>query len=174
MKKIGLLSDTHGNFDDRLKEFFKDCDEIWHAGDFGNIATADKIADFKTLKGVYGNIDGSEVRISYPQKLRFFCEDVEVLMTHIGGYPGRYDRSIYHEIISNPPRLFISGHSHILKIMPDKKLGLLHINPGAAGISGLHVVRTAVRFTIDGKNIKDVEVWELERKSYSTLPPLSP
>lgn len=163
MKKIGLLSDTHGHFDDRLKEFFKDCDEIWHAGDFGNIETADKIAEFKTLKAVFGNIDGNEVRINHPERLRFFCEEVEVLMTHIGGYPGRYDRSIYHEITSNPPRLFISGHSHILKIMPDKKLGLLHINPGAAGISGLHIVRTAVRFIIDGKNIKDLEVWEKKR-----------
>ncbi|MCF8381861.1 MAG: metallophosphatase family protein [Bacteroidales bacterium] len=164
MKKIGLLSDTHGNFDERLKNFFKDCDEIWHAGDIGNIETADKIAAFKPLKAVYGNIDGHDLRAIYPLTLRFFCEEVEVLMTHIGGYPGRYDRSVYHEITSHPPKIFISGHSHILKIMPDKKLKLLHINPGAAGISGLHIVRTAVRFMVDGKDIRDVEVWELERK----------
>ena len=163
MKKIGLISDTHGNFDNRIKEFLKDCDEIWHAGDFGNIETVDKIADFKPLKAVYGNIDGHEIRSVYPQNLRFLCEQVEVFLTHIGGYPGRYDKSIFHEIASNPPKLFISGHSHILKIMPDKKLGLLHINPGAAGFSGLHRVRTAVRFIIEGKNIRDVEVWELKR-----------
>lgn len=163
MKKIGLLSDTHGHFDDRIKVFFKDVDEIWHAGDFGNIETADKIAKFKPLRGVYGNIDGHEIRSAYPREQSFKCEETKVFMTHIGGYPGRYDRSIFHKIQRDTPKLFISGHSHILKVISDKKLGLLHINPGAAGCSGIHQVRTAVRFIIEGNNIRDLEIWELPR-----------
>ena len=163
MTRIGLFSDTHSFIDEEILNFFKDCDEIWHAGDIGNIESADKIAAFKPFKAVYGNIDGHELRLVYPEKQRFFCEQVEVLITHIGGYPGRYDRNIYQEIISNPPKLFISGHSHILKVMSDKKLALLHINPGAAGRSGIHQVRTAVRFIIDGERIRDLEIWEKNR-----------
>lgn len=161
MRKIGLLSDTHTYIDPQLYEFFKNCDEIWHAGDIGNIETADKLANFKPLRAVYGNIDGQDVRISYPRHQRFRCEDVNVWITHIGGYPGRYDKYVVGGIQRNPPHLFISGHSHILKVMNDKKLGLLHINPGAAGKTGFHKVRTAVRFVIDGKEIKDLDVIEL-------------
>ncbi len=158
-----MLSDTHGFFDDKLREFFRDCDEIWHAGDIGNIETADKIAAFKPLRAVHGNIDGQDVRLAHPKHLRFFCEEVDVWITHIGGYPGRYDTNVYPEIFNNPPKLFISGHSHILKVMNDSKTGLLHINPGAAGNSGLHTVRTAIRFEISEKKISGLEVWEMVR-----------
>ena len=163
MKRIGLLSDTHGYFDDRLKIFFKNCEEIWHAGDIGTIEVSDEIAAFKPLKAVYGNIDGHEVRSVWPRDQRFMVEETDVLMTHIGGYPGRYDSLIRNSIYSNPPGLFISGHSHILKVMNDKKLGLLHINPGAAGKHGMHKFRTAVRFSIDGERITDLEIWEVRR-----------
>ena len=163
MKRIGLLSDTHGYAHPRLFYFFEKVDEIWHAGDFGNIETADKFADFKPLKGVYGNIDGHELRAIYPQHQRFFCEEVDVWMTHIGGYPGKYERHVMPEIFRNPPKLFISGHSHILKVIYDKKLNFLHMNPGAAGYKGFHKVCTALRFIIDGKNIRDMEIWEMER-----------
>jgi hypothetical protein len=159
MIKIGLLSDTHGFFDPGLKEFFTDCGEIWHAGDIGSISTADEISFFKPLRAVYGNIDGKDVRIVYPEHLRFTCEGVDVWLTHIGGYPGHYDSRVRDKIRSNPP-----GHSHILKVMPDKKLGLLYINPGAAGKTGFHQIRTAVRFIIDGSQIKDIEVIELEKR----------
>ncbi|MCK5169563.1 MAG: metallophosphoesterase family protein [Bacteroidales bacterium] len=163
MKKIGLLSDTHGHVDEKILNFFKDCDEIWHAGDIGNIETADKIVNYKPLKAVYGNIDGQDVRIVYP-KIQFFkCEDVNVLMTHIGGYPGKYEREMNGIIKKLKPKLFISGHSHILKVIYDKKNDLLHINPGASGKSGLHKHQTVVRFTINGKEIKDLEVFEKNR-----------
>ncbi|MDR2125746.1 MAG: metallophosphatase family protein [Prevotellaceae bacterium] len=158
--KIGLLSDTHGTFDDKLKNFFADVDEIWHAGDFGNIATADAIAAFKPLRGVHGNCDGQDVRIVYPKILRFICENVDVMITHIGGYPSHYDYSIYKEFLINPPKLFICGHSHILKVMNDKQFGFLHINPGAAGNYGFHAVLTATRFEISGDNIANLEVGE--------------
>ncbi len=163
MKYIGLLSDTHGFFDPRLKTFFSECDEIWHAGDIGNLETSESIREFKPLRAVYGNIDGSELRLTYPEHLRFRCEEMEVWITHIGGYPGNYDRRVRDELRKNPPDIFIAGHSHILKVIPDKKLGLLHINPGAAGKSGFHQIRTAVRFAIEGKNIRDLEVIELPR-----------
>lgn len=163
MKHIGLLSDTHDFIPERLYFFFERVDEIWHAGDFGSINTADKLADFKPLKGVYGNIDGQEVRTAHPQHQRFLCEDVDVWMTHIGGYPGRYERYVTPGIYKNPPNLFISGHSHILKVIYDKKLELLHMNPGAAGYKGFHKMMTAMRFVIDGKNIRDLEVWEIPR-----------
>lgn len=163
MKKIGLLSDTHGYIDDKILEFFKDCDEIWHAGDIGNIAIADKLSEIARLRAVYGNIDGTEVRSVYKKDERFKCEDLDVWITHIGGYPKRYDVMVRERIKNNPPDIFISGHSHILKVMNDKELSLLHINPGASGKSGLHQVRTAVRFIIDGKDIRDLEVWEMER-----------
>jgi putative phosphoesterase len=164
MKRIGLLSDTHGFLDPKLFKFFDSCDELWHAGDIGNIEIADQLAKFKPLKAVYGNIDGTEIRLTYPQHQRFLCEDVDVWMTHIGGYPGKYDRLVREQIYANPPKLFISGHSHILKVIYDKKLSLLHINPGAAGNSGYHQVKTAIRFTISGSDIKDLEILELPRE----------
>lgn len=163
MKRIGLLSDTHGYIHPRLFAFFEKVDEIWHAGDFGNLETADKLAAFKPLKGVYGNIDGHELRAVYPQHERFMCEEVDVWMTHIGGYPGKYERHVMPEIFRNPPNLFISGHSHILKVIYDKKLDLLHMNPGAAGLKGFHKVCTALRFVVDGKDMRDLEVWEMEK-----------
>ena len=163
MKKIGLLSDTHTYLDDRVMDFFKDCDEIWHAGDIGNIETADKISKIKPFKAVYGNIDGQDVRVVYPKIQLFDCEKIKVLMTHIGGYPGKYYKDIKESISKLKPDLFISGHSHILKVMYDDRNELLHINPGAAGKSGLHKVQTAVRFVIDGKEIKDLEVFEKAR-----------
>ncbi len=161
MKRIGLLSDTHSHWDERYARHFADCDEIWHVGDMGIVAIADKLKEIAPLRAVYGNIDGHDVRSEYPETLRFMCEDVDVFMKHIGGYPGRYDRSVYHTIMSRPPRLFISGHSHILKVMMDRRLGMLHINPGAAGLYGQQAVRTLIRFVIDGSEIKDLEVIEL-------------
>ncbi|MCH4895740.1 metallophosphoesterase [Marinilabiliaceae bacterium JC040] len=161
MRRIGLLSDTHGSIDEHLYTFFKECDEIWHAGDIGGIEIADKLKEFKPLRAVYGNIDGQDIRLEYPQHQRFKCEEVDVWITHIGGYPGRYDRYVYPEIYNNPPKIFISGHSHILKVMNDEKLNLLHINPGAAGRHGFHKKRTAVRFSIDRDRIFDLEVIEL-------------
>lgn len=163
MKRIGLLSDTHGFLHPRLFTFFENVDEIWHAGDIGDIETADRLVEFKPLKAVYGNIDGQEIRIVYPLHNRFFCEEVDVWITHIGGFPGRYERYVKPEIYNHPPSLFISGHSHILKVIYDKKLNFLHMNPGAAGYKGFHKVCTALRFVIDGKNIRDLEIWEMER-----------
>jgi putative phosphoesterase len=165
MTRIGLLSDTHSFFDPRFFELFKNVDEIWHAGDIGDKKVLEQIENFKPFKAVYGNIDGAGLRRELSKDERFFCEDVDVWMTHIGGYPGKYDRSIKDKIMADPPKLFICGHSHILKVIYDKKLDLLHINPGAAGRYGFHKVRTAVRFVIDGKNIKDLEIIELENKS---------
>jgi uncharacterized protein len=165
MKKIGLLSDTHGYIDERVFEHFKDCDEIWHAGDIGGMETADKLASFKPMRGVYGNIDDHKVRLTFPLINRFMCEDVDVFMTHIGGYPGHYNYEIKPKLLAKPPKLFISGHSHIFKVMPDKKLNLLHINPGAAGFYGFHVVRTLIRFVIDKNNITNLEVIELGPRS---------
>jgi uncharacterized protein len=163
MTRIGLLSDTHGFIDERLYTFFEKCNQIWHAGDIGNIATADGLNQFKPLRAVYGNIDGTDLRIQYKNIERFKCEDVEVVITHIGGYPGNYDTYIRDILKANPPQLFICGHSHILRVMFDKKLNFLHVNPGAAGNSGFHQVKTAVRFVIDGKEIKELEVWEAKR-----------
>lgn len=164
MTRIGLLSDTHGYWDDKYIKYFSDCDEIWHAGDIGSAELAARLAELKPLKAVFGNIDGGDIRMMFSEKYRWKCEDVEVLMKHIGGYPGNYDPSIRGSILSRPPQLFISGHSHILKVMYDKTLGLLHINPGAAGMYGFHKVRTLVRFTIDRADIKDLEVIELADK----------
>ena len=163
--KIGVLSDTHGYLDDKLFEFFADCDEIWHAGDIGNSELITKLKNFRPLVAVYGNIDGSDVRIETRQHQRLLREGVDIWMTHIGGYPGNYDRRIRDEIRTNSPALLITGHSHILKVMNDKKNGLLHINPGAAGFHGLHKVRTAVRFIIDNKKIKDLDIIELGLRS---------
>lgn len=161
MKKIGLLSDTHHYIDDIILEHFNNCDEIWHIGDFGTIAIAEKIRSHKPLKGVYGNIDGSDIRSVYPEQLVFMCEEVKVMLRHIGGYPPKYNPETKKEILLHKPQLFISGHSHILKIMYDEKLECLHMNPGAAGKQGWHKVRTIVRFDIDGKDIKNCEVIEL-------------
>ncbi len=161
MKKIGLLSDTHGFLDDKVFEHFKDCDEIWHAGDIGTVEVADRLAAFKPLRAVYGNIDGDKLRVMFKQHERWMCEGVDVWMTHIGGYPGKYAREVKPEIFMHPPKLFISGHSHILKVMYDKKLGMLHINPGAEGKYGFHNVRTLVRFEIDGNDIRNLEVIEI-------------
>lgn len=165
MKRIGLLSDTHAYWDSKYELYFKDCDEIWHAGDIGSYEVAERLAAIAPLRAVFGNIDSGDVRLMFTEKYRFKCEDVDVLIKHIGGYPGHYDPSIRGMLFARPPKLFISGHSHILKIMYDKTLDCLHINPGAAGMSGFHKVRTLVRFVIDGAEIKDLEVIELSDKS---------
>lgn len=164
MKRIGLLSDTHGFLHPRLFSFFEKVDEIWHAGDVGTIELTDSLADFKPLKAVYGNIDGQKIRAVHPLHQRFVCEEVDVWITHIGGYPGRYERYVKPDIFTKPPNLFISGHSHILKVIYDKKLDFLHMNPGAAGNKGFHKVCTALRFVIEGKDIRDLEIWEMKRK----------
>jgi uncharacterized protein len=164
LKRIGLISDTHGYIDDRIIEYLNPCDEIWHAGDIGSIAVLETLERLKPLKAVYGNIDDQIVRSSIPEVLEFFCEETKVLMKHIGGYPNRYDKSVAEKLKHVSPKLFISGHSHILRVMYDQKLGLLHINPGAVGKSGIHKVRTLVRFTIDKTNICDLEAIELETR----------
>jgi uncharacterized protein len=164
MKQIGLLSDTHAYLHPGISDFFKNVDEIWHCGDMGNIAIADELLKLKPLRAVYGNIDGQDVRLRYPVFQLFNCEDVKVLMTHIGGYPGRYETRIRQMIEKEKPGLFVCGHSHILKVIYDKKYSLLHINPGAAGKYGLHQVITFVRFKIEGNNILDLEISEYERK----------
>jgi putative phosphoesterase len=159
--RIGLLSDTHGWIHPSLPEYFKDCDEIWHAGDIGNLETADKLAEIKPLKAVYGNIDDAMVRTACKEHLRFMAEEVDVWITHIGGYPGHYDPRVKPEIYNNPPDIFICGHSHIARVMHDKKAGFLYVNPGAAGYTGFHKIMTAVRFCIDGKKIHSMELIEL-------------
>jgi len=164
MKRIGILSDTHGFIHPGVSDFFKDCDEIWHAGDIGNIETADKLAKLKRFKAVYGNIDNTVIRAEYPEYELFNCENVKVLMIHIGGYPGKYSQKARQLILQHQPKLFISGHSHILKVMPDKKHQLLHINPGSSGKSGLHKKITMVRLTIDSDQIKDLDVFEASKK----------
>lgn len=161
MLKIGLLSDTHAYWDEKYTEYFKNCDEIWHAGDIGSDQVAAQLALLKPLRAVYGNIDGQSLRLQYPKIAHFTAEEMRVMMTHIGGYPGRYHPEIRKELYDTRPNLFITGHSHILKVAFDKNLNCLHINPGAAGKSGFHQVRTLVRFAIDGKNIQDLEVIEL-------------
>ena len=162
MKKILLLSDTHGHMDDRILHYAAQADEIWHAGDIGHLEVTDKLEAVKPLKAVYGNIDNAEIRKEFPLNNRFRCEEVDVWITHIGGYPGRYSPAVKDEIKRNPPKIFISGHSHILKVMNDKTLNLLHMNPGAAGKQGFHKKRTMLRFKIDAKEISDLEVIELE------------
>ena len=161
MTRIGLISDTHYFLDEAVFEHFKNCDEVWHGGDFGNAEIAEKLTAFRPLTGVYGNIDGPDVRSVYPEQLVFMCEGVKVMMRHIGGYPPKYNPETKKEIMLHQPQLFISGHSHILKVMYDEKLKCLHMNPGAAGKQGWHKVRTLIRFAIDGKDIKDCEVIEL-------------
>ncbi len=163
MTKIGLLSDTHSYLHPKIFEHFKECDEIWHAGDIGNTSIIDDLAKFKPIRAVYGNIDGQEIRKMCPKNQRFICEEVDVWITHIGGYPNRYSKDVRKLIKKNPPNLFISGHSHILKIMYDEKLDILHMNPGAAGKFGIHKVITMLRFSIEGKEIKKLEVIEIPK-----------
>ncbi|MCR9287495.1 MAG: metallophosphatase family protein [Bacteroidetes bacterium] len=161
MKKIGLLSDTHGYLDKKVFEYFKDCDEIWHAGDIGSMEVVEQLEQFKPLKAVYGNIDDAKIRQSFPLNLRFECEGMDVFITHIGGYPGRYTGRVREIIRSKSPQLYICGHSHILKVMPDKKYDFLHINPGACGNYGFHKIKTIVRFDINKGKIQNLEVVEL-------------
>lgn len=161
MKRIGLLSDTHNYLDPSVFRHFEQCDEIWHAGDIGSIAIAEQLARFKPLKAVHGNIDGYDVTSVYPESLRFTCEEARVYMTHIGGYPGRYEKRVREAYNEQPFQLFICGHSHILKVMFDEKWNCLHINPGAAGKQGWHKVKTLVRVTVDGRDFRDLEVIEL-------------
>ncbi len=167
--KIGLISDTHGWIHPRLFDHFAGCDEIWHAGDIGNIETADSLAVFRPLKAVYGNMDDALVRKVYKEHLVFNAEEVRVWITHIGGTPGHYDHRVKPAIYENPPDIFICGHSHIAKVMYDKKAGFLYVNPGAAGYKGFHKYMTAIRFQIDGKNIHDMELIELGERSKAAI-----
>ncbi len=164
MVKVGIISDTHGTFDAPLREFLKDVDEIWHAGDIGSLETADTIAAFKPLRAVSGNIDDGLTRRVHPEFRFFECEEVRVLMTHIGGYPRHYDPRAVRRIQELRPQLFIAGHSHILKVQHDPLYALLAVNPGAAGVFGFHALRTALRLTIEGGTMRDMEVWELPRR----------
>ncbi len=163
MKKILLLSDTHGHLDQTIIKYAKQADEIWHAGDIGDLMVTDALQKLKPLRAVYGNIDGTDARKEFPLHNRFICEGVDVWITHIGGYPSRYHPAIKEAISNNPPQLFICGHSHILKVMPDKKLNLLHMNPGAVGKHGFHKVRTMLRFTVHMGKIENLEVIEIKR-----------
>lgn len=164
MIKIGLLSDTHSWIYPGIFDFFRDCDELWHAGDIGNADTLQSLEEFKKVRAVHGNIDGQEIRLSCPEVLSFRCEEVRVLIKHIGGYPGRYDKSVKQIMEAEKPDLFIAGHSHILKVIYDNKKKLLHLNPGAAGRSGLHKAITCMRFSITGRDIHDLEILEKNRK----------
>ena len=163
MTKILLLSDTHSHIDDTILKYVKQADEVWHAGDIGDLKVTDTIKTLKPLKAVYGNIDDHKTRLEFPEHNRFTCEEVDVWITHIGGYPNKYNIRVEEAIHNNPPDLFICGHSHILKVMPDKKLNLIHMNPGAIGKHGFHPVRTMLRFEIDKKEIKNLEVIELKK-----------
>ena len=164
MKKILLLSDTHSHIDDQILKHVDYADEVWHAGDIGDLSVTDTIQKLKPLRGVYGNIDNDKARMEFPEHNRFMCEDVDVWISHIGGYPNKYNLRVRDEIRQNPPQLFICGHSHILKVMFDKKLNLLHMNPGACGKHGFHKVRTMLRFVIDKDKIKDLEIIELANR----------
>lgn len=163
MTRIGLLADTHGYLDESVFEHFKNCDEVWHAGDFGS-NVIEPLRDFRPLKGVYGNIDDAGIRHEFPEQIVFQCEGVKVMMRHIGGYPPKYNPETRKELTTHQPQLFISGHSHILKVMYDEKISCLHMNPGAAGKQGWHKVRTLIRFVIDGKEMKNCEVIELGKR----------
>lgn len=163
MKKILLLSDTHGYLDEHILKHVALADEVWHAGDIGGLEVTDTIQKLKPLRAVYGNIDDAKIRTVFPLHQKFYCEQVTVWITHIGGYPGKYHPDIREALKRNTPQLFICGHSHILKVMPDKKLNLIHMNPGAVGKHGLHQVRTMLRFEIDGKKIQNLEVIEIKR-----------
>lgn len=162
MKRIGLISDTHSHLDERLWAYLESCDEVWHAGDFGSMAVAEALSAFRPLRGVYGNIDDKDIRAAYPLDLRFACEGVPVWMTHIGGYPGKYAPRVRPLLREAPPTggLFVSGHSHILKVMPDRQGGFLHLNPGACGLEGWHKVKTLLRFTLSDGVVANMEVVE--------------
>jgi putative phosphoesterase len=164
MKRIGLISDTHSHLEESVFDYFESCDEIWHAGDIGDAEVVNRLEAFRPLRAVYGNIDDGLLRRRFPEDLRFVVEGVEVFMTHIGGYPGRYNRRVRAILQENPPDLYICGHSHILKVMPDKKLNFLHVNPGAAGNHGFHQMKTIVRFSLEAGKIKDFEVVELGKR----------
>ena len=164
LKKILLLSDTHGHIDDKILKYVNLADEVWHAGDIGNIEVTDILQKYKPLRAVFGNIDDAKARADFPLHNRFMCEGIDVWITHIGGYPEKYNPNIREELKNNPPKLFICGHSHILKVQFDKKLNLLHMNPGAAGISGFHVIRTMLRFSINEDKIQDLEIIELGKR----------
>jgi putative phosphoesterase len=164
MTRIGLLSDTHHYLDETIFKHFEKCDEIWHAGDFGTIAVAEKLREFRPLRAVYGNIDGQDIRTEYPQKLEWVCEDVKVYMTHIGGYPPKYNPTVKKDLFASRPQLFVCGHSHILKVIYDEKLQCLHMNPGAAGNQGWHTLRTIIRFVIDANEMKQCEIIELGKR----------
>lgn len=163
MKKILLISDTHGYIDEKIIKYANQVDEIWHAGDIGDISITDTLKTIKPLKAVYGNIDDQKIRSEFPLHNRFFCEKVDVWITHIGGYPKKYNPKIIDKLRSNPPDLFICGHSHILKVINDKELNLLHINPGAIGKHGLHNVRTMIQFEISGDKIENLSIVEFKR-----------
>ena len=163
MKKILLISDTHGYIDEKIIKYASKVDEIWHAGDIGDISVTDILKKLKPLKAVYGNIDDHNIRTEFPLHNRFMCEKIDVWITHIGGYPKRYNPKILEELKSNSPDLFICGHSHILKVINDKELDLLHMNPGAIGKHGLHRVRTMIQFEISGKKIENLSVIEFKR-----------
>ena len=164
MQKILLLSDTHSYIDDAILKHVKQADEVWHAGDIGDLSVTDEIKALKPLRAVFGNIDDAKARTEFPLHNRFMCEDVDVWITHIGGYPPKYNGKVRTALKENPPDLFITGHSHILKVIPDKTLNLLHLNPGAVGPHGFHKKRTMLRFKIDGKHIKALEIIEFERR----------
>ena len=163
MTKIGVLSDTHGCLEQPVIDFFKDCDEIWHAGDIGDIGIADILGEGRTFRGVYGNIDGWEVRRELPEFLEFQVEEVKVLITHIGVYSGHYLNEVVRRLNEYKPKIFVCGHSHILKIKNEKSREMLHINPGAAGNLGIHQVKTAIRFEINGNRIENLDLWEIPR-----------
>jgi putative phosphoesterase len=159
--RIGLLSDTHGHLDSKLFEFFEECDELWHAGDIGTLDLAEKLRDFRPLKAVWGNIDGPEIRYEFPEKIVFDCQGLKVFMIHIGGHPARYAAGIRKQLQMEKPDLFICGHSHILKCVPDEKLGLIHLNPGACGRQGFHMEKTVMRFTIEQGQMSRFQICRL-------------
>ncbi len=164
MKRIALISDTHNHLDPKIFKYLDECDEIWHAGDIGTSKVSDELEKIKPLRAVYGNIDGQDIRKEFPKYLNFKCEELHVLITHIGGYPGKYAPDVRAMLHATPPKLFICGHSHILKVMFDKKFNLLHMNPGACGNHGFHKIKTLLRFTVDKDLVKDLEVIELGLK----------
>jgi putative phosphoesterase len=165
VKKILLLSDTHSYIDDQILKFVKQADEVWHAGDIGDLKVTDTIKQYKPLRAVYGNIDNAEARSEFPLDTKFEVENVSVWITHIGGYPGKYNQRVREQLKNNPPKVFICGHSHILKVQYDKHLNILHINPGAAGKHGFHKIRTMIRFELDNGSINNMEVIELAKRS---------
>ena len=170
MKRIGVLSDTHGHYDPKFEKYFSECDEIWHAGDIGDISVTDQLKKIAPLRVVYGNIDNHILRAEFPANTRFSLEGFDIWITHIGGKPYVYDWKIRDKINANPPQIFVCGHSHICKVQMDKRLKMLYINPGAAGVKGFHKVRTILRFTLDKGNIKDMEVIELGNRAGSSQP----